>query len=1125
MDESLRKKLMDLTRFAPAYFTIRTKSGQPKLFELNAAQNYIHRRLEQQLEATGKVRAICLKGRQQGCCFSPEMRVLNNKYQWIELKDINIGDKLFSIDENVITEAKNKIGHERKIRLATVQAKVHFKKEAFEVSLSNGTILKVTFDHRMLFKDRGGSKAEWRSISHCIPGDSIRAFCNPPEDKIITFDDGWFSGLLDGEGSIGSYEKSNPRLAISQVNGAVLEKAKAYLRSNNIHYYELIDKRKSGVSSKLGDKEVHCLRIDRRTDMIKILNRTQPVRLINKDVFIGKSLPKSNSTFEAWVKIESIRSIGEIEVIDLQTSTKTFICEGLISHNSTYIQARYFHKVITTPRGKKAFILTHEAEATKNLFEMTKRYYDQLPEGLCPKADKSSAKELRFSSFDSGYSVGTAGNKGTGRSQTIQLFHGSEVAFWENTDEHATGVLQAISSEPGTEIILESTANGIGNYFHKMWCAASSGASDYQAIFIPWYWQEEYKVSTSGFHLNEDEEDLYSLFKKDGLTKEHLEWRRRKISDLSGDFDLGLELFKQEYPCIVGSQRVGTNKGLIPIKEIIYGYNTNTGSILKQWCTGLKKTILLETDLGYSLQCTADHRILCADNIFREAFLLQDCHIKISIPKFADDLYSIKWNPMPCVSSELIINEDFALFLGFFMGDGSYGGEVLSFVFDKKDINSMIIVKNLVLKLFNREMHERQVSENGFEIRAKIKEVKELFLKLGIVEERLYGITRKVCVPDCIWKSPKLIIKQFIKGLFDSDGYSSKIWANVKFFSKWPNFVKDIQLLLLGFGITSKRNQVQKKSGSGHSYLGNELCLRASEARLFGKEIGFVSIRKQENVIKWLMPRVTGSKPKKIEFQDRVKSINNLGKQLVYDLEIDNEQHIFDAQGILVHNCSAEEAFRNPIDNVFINAKLVMKARKAEVDSDVNLIIGVDPAIGDSDRTAIIRRRGRLAYRLETVRNHNTMELAGKITQIIKSESPTKVFIDCIGIGAGVVDRLQEMGYSCVEGVNVARSANDKSKFRNLRAELYWELRDWLSQELPVQIPDSDELHGDLCSMGYKYTSNGLLQIEGKDQIKARGMPSPDTADALMLTFFSGSFVNSTRLSNPLPLNHYHKWI
>ncbi len=109
---------------------------------------------------------------------------------------------------------------------------------------------------------------------------------------------------------------------------------------------------------------------------------------------------------------------------------------------------------------------------------MTQRYYDKLPQGLCAQADRASSRELYIRKYDSGYAVGTAGNKGAGRSQTIQLFHGSEVGFWPHAEDHARGVLNAISDEPGTEIILESTANGIGNYFYSMWCAAQAKAND-----------------------------------------------------------------------------------------------------------------------------------------------------------------------------------------------------------------------------------------------------------------------------------------------------------------------------------------------------------------------------------------------------------------------------------------------------------------------------------------------------------------------------------------------------------------------------------------------------------------------------------------------------------------------
>ena len=364
------------------------------------------------------------------------------------------------------------------------------------------------------------------------------------------------------------------------------------------------------------------------------------------------------------------------------------IVKGRQQGCSTYIQARYFHQIITS-RGKKAFILTHDKEATKNLFGMAQRFCDQIEPGLIPKPDTANAKELYFVELDSGYSVGTAGNKSVGRSQTIQLLHASEVAYWSFAEDHSKGILQAVSNEQGTEIILESTANGIGNYFHQRWLSAMQADNEYQAIFLPWYWQDEYTYDDRNFNRTDEEEHLYSLYSSNGLTNAHLAWRRIKISEFSKDFDAGKEHFQIEYPM------------------------------------------------------------------------------------------------------------------------------------------------------------------------------------------------------------------------------------------------------------------------------------------------------------------------------------------------------------------NATECFKNPIHNVFITSKYVERARKEHVENNGRLVIGVDVAISDRDRTAIIRRAGRCAYNLERFGNYNTMEIVGRLRRIIADEKPHKMFIDCIGIGAGVVDRLKEMGYDCVEGVNVARSANDKERFKNLRAQLWSDMREW----------------------------------------------------------------------------------
>lgn len=432
---------------------------------------------------------------------------------------------------------------------------------------------------------------------------------------------------------------------------------------------------------------------------------------------------------------------------------RALILKGRQQGVSTYVQSRFFHKIVTR-KGKKAFILTHLSDATRAIFEMTKRYSENLDKELFAQPDKKNDNTLMYEKLGSGYRVGTAGSAEIGRSMTNQYLHLSEYAFYKDAARISLGLLQTVAEMDDTEVIKESTANGVDNDFYMDWQEAKNGKSRYQAIFVPWYWQDEYCIEDATFTPHEDEKDWLEQFGENGLKTGHLNWRRIKLQDFKGDYDQKCRKFRQEYP-------------------------------------------------------------------------------------FTD-----------------------------------------------------------------------------------------------------------------------------------------------------------------------------------------------------------------------------------------------------------------------------EEAFLSSITDTFIVVDHVKKARTEIVESKANLVIGVDPARKGDDRTAIIRRRGRRAYNLETHYNIDTMELAGIIKRIIDKESPRRVCIDSIGIGAGVVDRLNELGYSdIIEGVNVARKASEPSKYKNLRAELWDMMREWFIQDMPVEIPNSDELQTDLCGLGYKYDSSDRLQIESKDDAKKRGLLSPDTSDALMLTFYGGEYV------------------
>ncbi len=243
---------------------------------------------------------------------------------------------------------------------------------------------------------------------------------------------------------------------------------------------------------------------------------------------------------------------------------RALVLKGRQQGASTYTEARYYHKV-THRMGARAFILTHEADSTSAIFEMVQRYHDNCLELVKPSLGASNVKELHFAGLDSGYKVGTAGNATVGRGQTIQYFHGSEVAFWKNTGEITKGILQAVPDADNTEIILESTANGVGNYFHQQWQKAVAGESEYIPIFTPWFWQPEYsKAIGREFTKTPEEVQIVEQF---GLTDEQINWRRFKIVDLSIGGVSGEQAFKQEYPLYPDEafQNTGEDGFILPV--------------------------------------------------------------------------------------------------------------------------------------------------------------------------------------------------------------------------------------------------------------------------------------------------------------------------------------------------------------------------------------------------------------------------------------------------------------------------------------------------------------------------------------------------------------------------------
>lgn len=214
-------------------------------------------------------------------------------------------------------------------------------------------------------------------------------------------------------------------------------------------------------------------------------------------------------------------------------------------------------------------------------------------------------------------------------------------------------------------------------------------------------------------------------------------------------------------------------------------------------------------------------------------------------------------------------------------------------------------------------------------------------------------------------------------------------------------------------------------------------------------------------------------------------------------------------------------------DDVLIPLHLIEAAVARQVEYPLSKkIAGLDVARFGDDTSAMIIRQGLAVQHISQWRNKDLMQTTGKAVEAYRAKQFDVLMVDSIGLGAGVVDRLTEMGIPVV-GVNVAESSAQKEQFNRLRDQLWWQCREFFAEKQSRIEPDIewlDDLIGELSSVRYKYTSSGKIQVEGKDEMKKRGLHSPNLADALCLTFAEGVTTHTRARALPIHKTRSDGW-
>ena len=285
----------------------------------------------------------------------------------------------------------------------------------------------------------------------------------------------------------------------------------------------------------------------------------EQIQIVTKDATQGFVPFKLNRCQEIITERlnEQLRETGRVRAIILKARQ-----QGI----STYCAGRVFWKSYFSPHARSV-VMAHDSATSDALFNMSKNLIKNMNKELAPEELRSNAKEIiikspAFSNRDAiaSYRLYTAGSPEAGRGTTPTIAHLSEVAFWQHDEKILAGLFQGISQAAGTEVILESTANGAQGEFYRLWKGAVNGDNEYIPIFLPWFITPEYtREPPENMETTVEEEKLIEKF---DLTLGQIYWRRLKIAEG------GKLKFQQEYPSTADEAFIVSGSNVFNIEKL-----------------------------------------------------------------------------------------------------------------------------------------------------------------------------------------------------------------------------------------------------------------------------------------------------------------------------------------------------------------------------------------------------------------------------------------------------------------------------------------------------------------------------------------------------------------------------
>ena len=275
----------------------------------------------------------------------------------------------------------------------------------------------------------------------------------------------------------------------------------------------------------------------------------------------------------AWAQREFVHEVERQYNAGLPV--RIIVLKGRQVGISTVTEAILFLWCFLHP-GTNSLVLSKERPDSEYLFSMTKRYWEKGPFKGLFSTKYNREGYIEWNSLGSTFTTETAGKADVGRGHTFGAVHCSEVAFWERADEIVASLSESVPYEHGTIVVYESTAQGVGGYFHDEWMKAidpGGEKSTFTPMFFPWWEHAEYSIPETHLRyqdLDDDERDLIAAYPK--MTVPKLAWRRRKLTTYTNP-----ETFRQEYPHSMEEAFLSTGTNVFPLTKLQACYDPLSG--------------------------------------------------------------------------------------------------------------------------------------------------------------------------------------------------------------------------------------------------------------------------------------------------------------------------------------------------------------------------------------------------------------------------------------------------------------------------------------------------------------------------------------------------------------------